>query len=163
LMSRRHLAVVAVVLALAPAARASDPVGIYAVVDKVMLSPSTGPAERIQIWGVFALAQGRGGDDYSPPMRGYMSFTLVKGKENVHPLASAAGPPASLGVGRPADQPGRRAWRPAGRHARRARRLAGAVVELQHGRPLLHPSAVLPPAPAQHPVLALPQCAPGRP
>ena len=82
-MSRRHLAVAAVLLALAPAARASDPVGIYAVVDKVMLSPSTGPAERIQLWGVFALAQGRGGDDYSPPMRGYMSFTLVKGKEDV--------------------------------------------------------------------------------
>ena len=82
-MKRRHLAALALVLAAAPAARASDPVGIYAVVDKVMLSPSTGPAERIQIWGVFALAQGRGGDDYSPPMRGYMSFTLVKGKENV--------------------------------------------------------------------------------
>ena len=35
-MSRRPLAVAAVLLALAPVARASDPVGIYAVIDKVM-------------------------------------------------------------------------------------------------------------------------------
>ena len=82
-MSRRHLAVAAVLLALAPAVRASDPVGIYAVVDKVMVSPSSGPAESIQIWGVFALAQNSGGNDYAPPRRGYMSFTLVKGKEDV--------------------------------------------------------------------------------
>src|SRR5262245_45251948 len=81
-MSRRHLAVVAVLLALAPAVRASDPVGIYAVLDKVMISPSTGPAEGIQIWGVFAVAEGRG-EQYSPPTRGYMSFTIAKGKEEV--------------------------------------------------------------------------------
>lgn len=82
-MSRRHLTVAAVLLALAPAARASDPTGIYAVVDKVMLSPSIGPAESIQVWGVFALAQRQSSDDYSPPTRGYMSFRLVKGKEDV--------------------------------------------------------------------------------
>ena len=73
----------ALLLALAPAARASDPTGIYAVVDKVVLEPSTGPAERIQVWGVFALSQGRGGDEYSPPSRGYMYFTAVKGKEDL--------------------------------------------------------------------------------
>ena len=77
-MSRRHLAVLAVLLAV-PAARASDPVGIYAVVDKVVLEPSTGPADHIQVWGVFALAQPGGGDVYAPPQRGYMSFTLAPG------------------------------------------------------------------------------------
>jgi len=80
-MRRKHL-VVAVLLALAPAARASDPVGIYAVIDKVVLEPSVGSPERIQVWGTFALAKGKGGDDYAEPARGYMSFTIVKGKEN---------------------------------------------------------------------------------
>jgi hypothetical protein len=82
-MSRKHLAVAVLLLALAPAARASDPTGIYAVVDKVILEPSTGSAERIQVWGVFALSQGKGGDEYSPPSRGYLYFTVVKGKEDV--------------------------------------------------------------------------------
>jgi hypothetical protein len=79
-MSRRHLAVAVVLLALAPAARASDPTGIYAVVDKVVLEPSAGPAERIQVWGVFALAQGRG-DNYAPPEHGCMYFKLAKKEE----------------------------------------------------------------------------------
>ena len=82
-MSRKHLAVAVLLLALAPAARASDPTGIYAVVDKVILEPSTGSADRIQVWGVFALAEGRGGDEYAEPRRGYLYFTVVKGKEDV--------------------------------------------------------------------------------
>jgi hypothetical protein len=41
-------------------ALASDPVGVYAYVDKVVLEPSEGKPERIQIWGGFALAEGRG-------------------------------------------------------------------------------------------------------
>jgi len=80
-MNRRHLAVLAVLLAV-PAARASDPVGVYAVVDKVVLEPSTGAPDRIQVWGAFALAR-NGGDEYAPPERGYMYFSLAPGKENV--------------------------------------------------------------------------------
>ena len=78
-MSRRHLIVAAALLALVPAVRASDSTGIYAVIDKVVLEPSTGPAERVQVWGVFAVAQGR--KDYSPPQRGCMYFKLAKNKD----------------------------------------------------------------------------------
>ena len=79
-MSRRHLGVAAVLLALAPAARASDPVGIYALIDKVVLEPSDGPAERVQVWGVFALARGNG-FTYAAPERGVMYFKLAKDKK----------------------------------------------------------------------------------
>jgi hypothetical protein len=81
-MSTRHFAVLAVLLALAPAVRASDPVGIYAVVDKVVFEPGTGPAERVKVWGTFARADGSG-DTYTVPERGYLYFTVAPGKEGV--------------------------------------------------------------------------------
>jgi hypothetical protein len=67
-------------LASAWQAAASDPVGIYAFVDKVVLEPSDGSPERIQVWGGFALAEGRG-EQYAAPQRGYMYFTLKPGEE----------------------------------------------------------------------------------
>lgn len=82
-MSRKPFFSLAVLLAIAGAARASDPVGIYALIERVVVEPSIGAPERIQVWGVFALAQPRTADGYSPPSRGYMYFTLVKGKEDV--------------------------------------------------------------------------------
>ena len=82
-MSRKPLLALAALLAVGAAARASDPVGIYAVIDKVVVEPSTGDAERVQIWGVFAVAQSGKGDRYTPPARGYMSFTLPKDKQDV--------------------------------------------------------------------------------
>jgi hypothetical protein len=65
---------------LASAARASDPVGIYALVDKVVFEPSSGPAERARIWGAFCLATRRS-DEYAPPQRGYLYVTTPRGKE----------------------------------------------------------------------------------
>ena len=41
-------------------AQASDPVGIYALVDKVVYEPNDKAPERVQIWGAFSLAEGRG-------------------------------------------------------------------------------------------------------
>ena len=64
-------------------AHASDFVGVYARIDKVVLEPNSDSPERIQVWGVFALAQPGTADSYSPPTRGYMYFTLVTGKEDV--------------------------------------------------------------------------------
>jgi hypothetical protein len=81
-MSRNHLASLALLLAVVPAAWASDPVGIYAVIERAELEPSTGAPERVRLWGAFALAQGRG-DTYAPPVRGVMYFALKKGKEEV--------------------------------------------------------------------------------
>ena len=63
-------------------ASASDPVGVYAYVDKVVLEPSDGKPERIQIWGGFALAEGRG-DTYTKARAGYMYFSVKPGEEEI--------------------------------------------------------------------------------
>jgi hypothetical protein len=69
-----------VVLAGAAAARASDPTGIYARIDKVVLEPNADAPERIQVWGQFMLAKGRSGDDYAQPAAGYVYYTLAPDK-----------------------------------------------------------------------------------
>ena len=62
---------------------ASDPVGVYAIVQKVIFEPNDKAPERIQIWGVFALADTvRGGNSYTKPQRGYLYYSLPKGKES---------------------------------------------------------------------------------
>lgn len=59
------------------ALRASDPVGIYAIVDKVVLEPNETAPDRIQIWGSFALSTGPGmGDTYHTPVRGYLYYSF---------------------------------------------------------------------------------------
>jgi hypothetical protein len=69
-------------LLIAVGARGSDPVGIYALIDKVVLEPKEGTPERIKIWGVFVLASERG-NRHTGPMRGYMDFKAATGKEDV--------------------------------------------------------------------------------
>lgn len=54
--------------------RASDPAGIYCMVEKIVLEPNDTEPQRIQVWGVFMLADGQMGDGYSVPQRGYMYF-----------------------------------------------------------------------------------------
>ena len=63
-------------------AAAGDWVNVYAVVEKVLVEP-----ERIQIWGVFAIADPKlaataldSGEGYQPPQRGYLFFTLPSEK-----------------------------------------------------------------------------------
>jgi hypothetical protein len=51
-------------------ARASDPVGVYALVEKVVLEPNEKAPERIQIWGAFSLASTVDRDSYEAPARG---------------------------------------------------------------------------------------------
>jgi len=60
---------------------ASDHVGIYAKVDKVVLEPANGPAQRVQVWGVFATAKPENGNDYASPQRGYLYFQLPANAE----------------------------------------------------------------------------------
>jgi hypothetical protein len=55
---------------------ASDPMGVYARVDRVVLEPNPETPTAIQIWGVFALAAPGTGNDYRAPVRGYLYFTL---------------------------------------------------------------------------------------
>jgi len=56
-------------------AHASDPVGIYALVNKVVLEPNDTAPERIQILGAFAIAEGSG-DKYKTAERGYLYFKI---------------------------------------------------------------------------------------
>lgn len=61
----------------------SDPIGIFARVDKVVFEPNATAPERIQIWGAFALAGRENGSFYRAPQRGYLYFSLKAGKEEV--------------------------------------------------------------------------------
>src|ERR1041384_3816836 len=54
---------------------ASDPIGIYALVDKVVFEPSGTNPERIQVWGAFAIAEGSG-SNYKNAERGYLYYKL---------------------------------------------------------------------------------------
>jgi len=56
---------------------ASDRTALYARVDKVVLEPSEGTPQRAQVWGVFAMAKPNDVNDYLPPARGYLYFTLA--------------------------------------------------------------------------------------
>ena len=63
-------------LGLVGATRASGPVGVYALVKKVVLEPNGRSPARIQVWGTFALAKGGGERGYSEPVQGYLYYSL---------------------------------------------------------------------------------------
>jgi hypothetical protein len=90
-------------LALSVVLRASDMVGIYGVVEKVVLEPSDAAPQRVQVWGAFALAEGRG-STYQAPQRGYLYYTCPSGQESIcrnewADLKSVAGKNAAIGFG----------------------------------------------------------------
>jgi hypothetical protein len=58
-------------------AHASDPMAVYARVDKVVLEPDTDSPQMIQVWGVFAMAKPDDRNDYLAPARGYLYLTLA--------------------------------------------------------------------------------------
>jgi hypothetical protein len=53
---------------------ASDRVGVYGIVDKVVFEPGADNPERVQIWGAFAVATRNDNDLYDPVKRGYLYF-----------------------------------------------------------------------------------------
>lgn len=55
---------------------ASDHTAVYALIDKVVLEPNADHPDRIQVWGVFAIAK-PGSLDYLAPQRGYLYFKLA--------------------------------------------------------------------------------------
>ena len=63
-------------LLLAGAAGASDPTGIYALIERVEIREDT-----IRIRGAFALAGGKHGEFYAAPRWRELHFKLVKGRE----------------------------------------------------------------------------------
>jgi hypothetical protein len=62
--------------------QASDMVGVYGVVEKVVVEPADAPA-RIQIWGAFALSDQKSGSTYGTAQRGYLYYTCPQGKETI--------------------------------------------------------------------------------
>ena len=55
---------------------ASDFTGVYARIDKVVLEPNTDSPERIQVWGVFSLADPADRQNFLAPAKGYLYFKL---------------------------------------------------------------------------------------
>jgi hypothetical protein len=94
---------IAALLAAGGAAQASDPIGGYLIVDRVVLEPANAPTT-IQIWGSFVLAAEFGGRAWSAPERGYLSYKTVPGKEAVcrkewNDMKNAAGTSQVIGFG----------------------------------------------------------------
>ena len=54
----------------------SDPVGIYAIVDRVVMEPDATSPKAVQIWGVFAVTEAKPGDAYRAPERGYFYYSI---------------------------------------------------------------------------------------
>jgi hypothetical protein len=83
---KRHrigLVVLSMSMVLAAVVQASDAIGIYSVVEKVVLEPSDTAPERIQLWGAFALADSNSPSSYGPVQRGYLYYSCPQGKESV--------------------------------------------------------------------------------
>lgn len=70
-------------LAVAAPALASNPLGAWVKVDKVVFEPDQTNATKVQVWGVFALNLGQqaGSWAYSEPNPGYMYFSCPQGYE----------------------------------------------------------------------------------
>jgi hypothetical protein len=64
------------------ALHASDYVGVYAVIEKVVLEPSEAAPERIQIRGAFALSDGKRGSGYGEAQRGYLYYACAPAQLN---------------------------------------------------------------------------------
>jgi hypothetical protein len=85
------LALVAASLLIDPVAtRASDPVGVYGMIDKVAITTAAGGAETAQIWGTFAVAVTPPSRAYTPEeaygrvQKGYLLFTCADAKALCH-------------------------------------------------------------------------------
>jgi hypothetical protein len=89
------------VATLAVPAVASDPLGVFCIVDKVVLEPPDCP-ERAQVWGACAVA--RGGNQFDRAAKGYFYYSVPKGREEVAraewmDLKAAAGTGTIVGYG----------------------------------------------------------------
>jgi len=87
-----------------PANAFSDWIGVYAIIDKVVIEPSASAPERIQIWGDFALASKTDRNTYTAPERGYLYFNIKTGKEEAtrkewNDLKALAGTGQVVGLG----------------------------------------------------------------
>src|SRR5688572_20789045 len=73
--SRLTLFTTAALIAAAPAP-VSDPIGVFAVIDRVVLEPDATNPRTIQVWGVFAMADKSDRNNYLPAQRGYLYYAV---------------------------------------------------------------------------------------
>lgn len=96
------LTLVAVWVAVA-AISASDRNAVYARIDKVVLEPTAEAPQRVQVWGVFAMAKPNDVNEYLPPSRGYLYLTLAANPQAAQKewadLQSVAGTPQIVSFG----------------------------------------------------------------
>ena len=109
--SSRQAAALTLMLAIAGAGSAlvaSDRIGIYGIVDKVVFEPSAENPERAQVWGAFAVATRKDRDNYEPVKKGYLYFTAGEdralARTEWNDLKSAAGTSRIVAFGSRFDQ-----------------------------------------------------------
>jgi hypothetical protein len=84
-------------------AKASGPIAVYALVDKVAFEPNPEMPHRVRLSGVFITAEDNSGT-YSAPRRGYLYFTLPRVNSELalrewRDLKSVAGARQVIGLG----------------------------------------------------------------
>jgi hypothetical protein len=89
-------------------ARASDFTGVYGLIDKVVFEPNADKPERIQVFGVFAIARTDDRNLYQPAQRGYLYFTLPNAQRDLalrewSDLKAKAGTHTMISFGRRSD------------------------------------------------------------
>lgn len=109
----RHF-ILAVVLLSFPATigLASVPLGVYAVVEKVVIEPAGAEPPRAQIWGTFAVWDDKPGLGYRTPERGFLYYSCSKEQTQIcrdewADLKSVAGTGRVIGFGSRSLAPGR--------------------------------------------------------
>ena len=80
---KRLLIFTAVLLTSGLIARASDRTAVYALIDKVAFEGDPASPQRIQVWGVFAIAKSDDVNNYEPPQRGYLYFRLPDSQQDL--------------------------------------------------------------------------------
>jgi hypothetical protein len=90
----------------------SDPIGVYAIIDRVELRPDASNPTSVVIWGVFARSPGRPGDAYGEAERGYLFYSLNTRNERASraewsDLRSVAGSGEVIGFGQRYEPTGR--------------------------------------------------------
>jgi hypothetical protein len=80
----------------------SDPIGVYALIDRVVFEPNASNPERVQIWGVFALPDREAGpNSYKTAERGYLYYSTNNStaKTEWNDLQTMAGKGEAVGFG----------------------------------------------------------------
>jgi hypothetical protein len=73
---RKPLTLVAMAGMLAVPLPMSDPVGVYAVIDRVVLVPNAQNPTAVQVWGTFSVSDQKVGDNYQPAVKGYLYYSV---------------------------------------------------------------------------------------